>query len=360
MRPEQTRKELQNFLKQNKFRDCHVVVMPDFFLDRIINLPWTPAEFQTLTSNVTKRKGGSLDGIPQTDMKGGNAINVASALANLGIKVTPIICTNDLGLQQIKYHFKNTPMDTSHVKTIGNASITTALEFQQQNDKVNVMLRDLGSLAEFGPKNLNQDDYRLIEAAEYLCLFNWAGTLKFGTALAETVFGYAKSKGRKTFFDTADPTPKTKEIPKLITKVLKTDNIDILSLNENEAITYASHLDEEFKAKHGRVEHAESAMEAARTLAKHLTARIDLHTSVFSATLRGSKEVVVPTFNVKVLRATGAGDAWNAANLLGDHNGLSDECRLTLANAVSACYLSSKDGNHPTKEKLAAFLKANP
>ena len=75
--------------------------------------------------------------------------------------------------------------------------------------------------------------------------------------------------------------------------------------------------------------------------------------------MRGNKEVVVPTFNVKVLRATGAGDAWNAGNILGDHNGLSDECRLTLANAVSACYLSSEDGMHPTKEKLAAFLRAN-
>jgi sugar/nucleoside kinase (ribokinase family) len=100
-------------------------------------------------------------------------------------------------------------------------------------------------------------------------------------------------------------------------------------------------------------------MEAARILAIRLQARIDLHTSVFSATLRGSNEVVVPAFNVKVLRATGAGDAWNAGNLFGDHNGLSDECRLTLANAVSACYLSSEDGVYPSKEKLAAFLKAN-
>jgi len=101
-------------------------------------------------------------------------------------------------------------------------------------------------------------------------------------------------------------------------------------------------------------------MEAARILAAFLHARIDLHTSAFSATLRDGKEVVVPTFNIKVLRATGAGDAWNAGNLFGDHNGLSDECRLTLANAVSANYLSSEDGIYPSKEKLAAFIKANP
>ena len=360
MRLEQCRNELQNFLLENKHRDCQFVVMPDFFLDRIINLPWNLEEFSNLVSGVANRKGGSLDGVSQTDMKGGNAINVASALASLGVKVTPIICTSEIGLQQLKYHFKNLPIDLSHVKICGKSSITTALEFQHRNEKTNVMLRDLGSLAEFGPNNLNQDDYALLKAADYLCLFNWAGTLKFGTSLAEAVFGYAKSRGCKTFFDTADPTPNAKEIPTLLTRVLKSDYVDILSLNENEAVTYASFIDENFKAKQGRLENAESAMEAARILAAFLHARIDLHTSAFSATLRDSKEVVVPTFNIKVLRATGAGDAWNAGNLFGDHNGLSDECRLTLANAVSANYLSSEDGIYPSKEKLAAFIKANP
>ena len=93
---------------------------------------------------VAKRKGGSIDGIPQTDMRGGNAINVASALAHLGVDVTPIICTSEFGMQQIKYHFQNTPLDLSHVKTSGKTSITTALEFRNKNGKTNVMLRDLG------------------------------------------------------------------------------------------------------------------------------------------------------------------------------------------------------------------------
>ena len=98
-------------------------------------------------------------------------------------------------------------------------------------------------------------------------------------------------------------------------------------------------------------------MEAARVLAKLLPARIDLHTTAFSATFKGKKEVVVPAFKVKVFRATGAGDAWDAGNILGDHNGLSDESRLMLANAVAACYLSDPDGLHPTKEKLSSFLR---
>jgi sugar/nucleoside kinase (ribokinase family) len=66
---------------------------------------------------------------------------------------------------------------------------------------------------------------------------------------------------------------------------------------------------------------------------------------------------VVPAFKIKALRATGAGDAWNAGNIFADANGFSDECRLTLANAASACYLKSADGTHPTRERLIRFLK---
>jgi sugar/nucleoside kinase (ribokinase family) len=356
----QCKRELKNFLEQKKPKECKVVVLPDFFLDRHINLNWNPSEFSGLIADVAKRKGGSIDGIPQADMRGGNAINVASALANLGAKVTPIVCTSEFGLQQIKYHFKDTPIDTSHIKIHVKASITTALEFKNKNEKTNVMLRDLGALADFGPANLNESDYALIEDADYTCLFNWAGTLKFGTALAQAVFDRAKTKGKgKTYYDTADPTPNSGAIAELMETVLKPNQVDILSLNENEAIIYAALLNETLDDKKEHLEFAELAIEAARILAKHLPARIDLHTTVFSATLKGKTEVVVPTFKVKVLRATGAGDAWNAGNILGDRNGLSDECRLMLANAVSACYLSDPEGKHPTWTKLSTFLRDN-
>ena len=76
------------------------------------------------------------------------------------------------------------------------------------------MLRDLGALADFGPSNLNEDDYGLFEEADYVCLFNWAGTLKFGTALGRSGFWAGQSRRQcKTFYDTADPNPNAKEHP---------------------------------------------------------------------------------------------------------------------------------------------------
>jgi ribokinase len=349
--------KLLGFLKKDPEK-CEVAVMPDFFHDRLINLDCDAAGFSSAIADIVERKGGSIDGIEQTDIRGGNAINMASALATLGAHVTPIVCTNKIGVQQLKFYLKKYRVNFSHVKIAEKASVTTALELKTENGKANVMLRDLGTLADFGPSDLTDRDYELIENADYVCLFNWAGTRKYGTKLAETVFGRVKTKGKgRTYYDTADPTPNKEKIPELMKNVLETNLLDVLSLNENEAFCYASLLSGEIRARRGKRRFDELALDAARVLAKHLPARIDLHTTVFSATVTNKKEVVVPSLKVKALRATGAGDAWNAGNILGDANALSDECRLALANAVAAYYISDPEGLHPTRRKLVKFVK---
>jgi sugar/nucleoside kinase (ribokinase family) len=332
--------------------------MPDFFLDRLISLDCDPSHFSQMVKDVTRRKGGSIDGIVQTDTRGGNAVNTAAGLAALGVNVWLIVCTNRLGFEQINFHLKPYGVDTSRVKLLKNASLTTALEFKTENGKANVMLRDLGSLADFGPDNLTGEDYELIERADYVCLFNWAGTRNHGTQLAQTVFQRAKSKGKgKTYLDTADPTPNKEKIPELMEKVLRTEQVDILSLNENEAVVYASFLNRGGLRGEEKLPFAELALESARVLAKRLSARIDLHTTSFSATFTSKREVAVPAFKVKTFRATGAGDAWNVGNIMADGNHLSSECRLALANAVSACYLSNAEGTNPSREQLAKFIE---
>lgn len=349
--------DLITFLKQDT-RKIRAIVMPDFFLDRIINLEFDPSQFFSIVKTIAKRKSGSKDGVSQTDLRGGNAINTASALASLGIQVKPIICTSKLGMQQLTFHLKPLGVDLSHVKILDKASITTALEFNSENGKINIMLRDLGSLANFSSANLTDDDYELIESADYVCVFNWAGTRNHGTEFSQNIFQRVKKKGKgKTYFDTADPTPNRENISELMENVLKTRLVDILSLNENEAATYASLLSKGFDLKEDKTPLEELAIESSRLLADQLSARIDLHTTSFSGTFTKNAEKLVPSFKVKALRATGAGDAWNAGNILADGNELPDERRLALANAVSACYLSDPAGAHPTKRKLVSFLK---
>ena len=350
-------KEMLTFLK-SEIREVNVVVMPDFFLDRLISLNYDVKDFSEALGNVVKRKGGSIDEIEQTELRGGNAINTASALAALGIKVTPIVCTSKFGLQLMKFHLKPQMIDFSHVKIFEKLSITTAMELTTKNGKVNIMLRDVGALANFGPRHLSDDDFEAIKNADYVCVFNWAGTRRFGTELAKTVFRHAKTIGKgKTYYDTADPFPNKGKIPELVKNVLQGKYVDILSVNENESICYASQVSNEIEELRKTLKFEELAKESARILASHLSARVDLHTTSFSATFTKKRETVVSAFKVPVLRTTGAGDAWNAGNILGDAHGLSDDSRLTLANAVAAYYISNPSGTHPARRQLIKFCE---
>jgi sugar/nucleoside kinase (ribokinase family) len=346
-------------LLERDFSGIRVIVTPDFFLDRILTLKATNTVISNKIDKIIKTKGGSIDNINQIDQRGGNAVNTASALAALGISVTPIVCTNMFGARLINYYLDAKRCDLSHVKILEGASRTTALEFPGNGEeRVNVMLRDTGSLANFGPRHFSQEDFRVIEEADYVCVFNWAGTRRFGTRLAETVFRRVKENGKgKTYLDTADPRPNVSAIPELISRVFKQDFLDILSVNENEAVTYASHTGRMKRELKKGLHFEDLAKQAAAFLGRRLRARIDLHTSRFSASFRGDKCTSVPSFQVPVLRATGSGDAWNAGNIVGDAFQLSDECRLTLASLIAAYYISEPSGKHPSKKQLLAFCE---
>jgi ribokinase len=335
--------------------------MPDFFLDRFIDYNEDFEQLSKSVLDVASRKGGSIDGIRQYEIRGGNAANTAVALARLGVRVYPIIHTSQLGLDLLRFYLQQRNLDFSHVKSDGETSITTALEFLHKDERVNIMLRDLGSLADFGPSSLSSHDYQALAETDYVCIFNWAGTRKHGTELARTVFKHVKNNGKaKTYFDTADPLPNKDKILTLMRDVLQTDLVDILSLNENEAIVYAGQLEPEkleaLKKKHKKIERL--AMESAKMLSNYLSARIDIHTTTFSATLMKNKEpTMIPTLKIPVKRVTGAGDSWNAANIYADANNFPDKSRLAFANAFAAYYITNQKAEHPTLSRLKNFIQ---
>jgi sugar/nucleoside kinase (ribokinase family) len=349
--------ELLHSLEQvEPAREFNVVVMPDFFLDRLIAYEGDTKQLYKALAEVERRKGGSIHGIKQSELRGGNAANTAAALAALGAKVHPIINTSPLGLRLLKLYLEPLGVDLSHVKDYGEISLTIAFELTHRDERVNVMMSALGSLEKFGPADLTSEDFQLLQEADYVCVFHWAGTRRWGTELAEKVFTHVKSEGKgKTYYDTSDPTPKKEEIPKLLKKVLLTDIVNILSVNENEAFCYATQLSKKVSTLEQTLKTSELAKECARILANKLSARVDLHTTTFAGSFTRKDEVIVPAFKVPVLRATGAGDAWNAGSIFGDALGLSGSCRLTLANAVAAYYISDPAGEHPTLSKLMDF-----
>jgi sugar/nucleoside kinase (ribokinase family) len=60
-----------------------------------------------------------------------------------------------------------------------------------------------------------------------------------------------------------------------------------------------------------------------------------------------------------VYRSTGAGDAWNAANIFADLLGFADDERLLFANIFAGVYISSPDIVHPTIDTVINFIKHN-
>ncbi len=353
--------ELLSYLSKFKPKLVDVAVMPDFFLDRFILWSGDVKDFSRSILEVADRKGGSIDGVVQMELRGGNAVNTAAALAVLDINVFPIVYTNQLGLALLKLYLQPLNVDLSYIKVDGTASTTSALEFTYKGEKRNVMLRDLGPLEKFGPKNLTEEDYTLLEKMDYTCVFNWAGTRRYGTELAEAVFSYVKTKDRgKTYYDTADPLSNKPKISELIKKILLRHNlIDILSLNENEAITYATYIAPKQTAELQKQHKSMPALarECAKILAQKLECRIDLHTTTYSATFSKSESIIIPTFRVKMLRATGAGDAWNAGNIYADANDFPFDLRLTFANAVAAYYIRSPTCEHAQLPQLRRFLR---
>lgn len=348
--------ELLDCLKQIKPKEFKVVVMPDFFLDRLITYNCNVKELAKAMDEVARRKGGGIHGIIQMEMRGGNAANTAAALAKLGAKVCPIINTSPLGLHLLRFYLKPLGVDLSHVKTQGDMALDTIFELLHEGERVNVMMGSLGSLPDFGLNSLAKADFEALRQADYVCIFHWACTRRFGTELAEEVFRYVKEEGRgKTYYDTSDPTPNLEAVSNLMNRVLLGRHIDVLSVNENEAFWYASQLSQDINLLRQKLEADELAIECARILAKHLSARIDLHTTTFAGSFTQKKEVIVPAFKVQVLRSTGAGDAWNAGNIFGDALNLPDACRLTLANAVAAYYISHPAAEHPTLPQLTEF-----
>ena len=308
-------------------QELHVVLLPDFFVDHFLTLDAFEDAFEKI-KNIYEQGGGNLPGIPQMITSGGNASNTALTLSRLGINTHLITKTNDFGLHLLEYFLGRHGVDLSYVKTDGKLSITTALEFGETH--TNVMVGDVGSVSDFSFDVLNDKDLELISNSDMVCMLCW-NLNSMGTNLAKKTFSFAKQHNTKTFLDTGDPSPRTNEINGLI---------------ENE-LRYYSNI--ETKSK-------DDIVNAAISLKKKIPARIDLHTSSFTCTV--NKECkVVPTPDIsKKYRATGAGDTWNAGDILGELLGFNDDERLLFASCVAGCYISSLQPIHPDLDQVIKFI----
>jgi sugar/nucleoside kinase (ribokinase family) len=327
--------DLVERLKEPISFESKVVIMPHFCLDNLILFKGDYESFMNNFQSIVNQGGGNIP-VSQHIQIGGKAANCANALAALGIRPYLIAKTSKLGYILLNHFFPENNVDISHVKRDGELAITSSIEL----DEANVMISDSGSLLEFGPGYLTQDDEDLVREADYVLISDW-GLNNKGTELARHVFHLVKDNGKgKTYFDPGDPSPKGEnigdEVLKLTKEVIGQGLIDVFSLNLQEA--------EKFQG-----------IDYLRTMA-----RVDLHTKDFAKSFFGFKDTEeIPVFDLKPHQLTGAGDAWNAGNIFGEVLGLSDEHRLLLANSVAGYYISDSHGKHPSIMELIEFLKSH-
>jgi sugar/nucleoside kinase (ribokinase family) len=330
-------------INQKELQDYDIVMLPDFFVDHVLSLDAVEQTCATVQSIATQG-GGNVPGIEQRIHQGGNAANTSLGLARLGM-TTHLICQTDaFGLYLLQYFLGKNNVDLSGVKNDGSLAMTTALEFQKQH--ANIMLGDPGSVAHFSFDQLTEHDHELITSANLVGVTNW-NLNHFGTDLASNVLQLAHTHNVRTFFDSGDPSPRKDDIPELIEKVLKNLDLDIFGLNENELRYYT-----------GKTNKTQSEiLNAGESFKKKISARVDLHTSSFSCSFHDNKTVIDTIQLSKIYRFTGAGDAWNAANIFADLLGFADDERLLFANIVAGQYISSPEGIHPTVDMVIDFIK---
>ncbi|MHB2035293.1 MAG: carbohydrate kinase family protein [Nitrososphaerales archaeon] len=331
-----------------------ISVMPDYFVDRFVRI-------DSLNDLVAKMKrrgieggGGSVRGIRQTELKGGNAVNIGYALGVLGANVNLIAIADSFAADMLRSTFRKLPnVDLQIVN--GKPGYTTAFEFEERNRHVNVMISDVGHLANFGGTELSQRNLKSIAQSEIVAVVNWSANRK-GNNLCKKVFSLAKKNGAKTLFDPADVSSQKHLLPELKRSVFDEGLVDFISLNENEARIISGIL---FNYKLPRVHSVVELKKTAKILSEGTGSTVDLHTRDLSISASGNEVISKACYRIRQKTVTGAGDVWAAADIVGYLTAMSIEDRLSFANSAAGLYVSRESAATPSLSELLGFMEAN-
>ena len=338
-------------LEQLNF-DQKVVVLPDFFLDRIIKIDSKDELFRMINSKTTIG-GGSIRGADTFDIKGGNAVNVAYCLAKLGLSVKLFTIADDFGKSVLRTVFSKFGKSVDLEIKNGKHGSTTSFEFHD-NEKsfANVMISDVGDNKNFGPGLISQpSDLDIINSAKAIVLTNWGSNLK-GTDLAQHLFSNTPKAFH--FLDPADIETRKEEFRDMLRELNQV--IDVLSINENECNSLLKACNLDSTASIGQSD-AESVKKCAKLLSSEFDLKIDLHTRIGSAWSDGKEVIFAESFYINPKKLTGSGDCWDAADLAGYFAGLEPWERLTFSNAYASLYIGRNEFEPPTMVETMEFIR---
>jgi ribokinase len=329
-----------------------IVVMPDFFVDRILTLR-SQKEFCNLLAEKVRFGGGAVRNIGTTERKGGNAVNIAYCLARLGIKNTNLFTIADeFGSAMLRRVFSKFGERVNLRIEYGKHGRTTGLEFLKSSaTKANVMLNDAGDNEYFGSEKIDSDvNLKILENANAVIVVNWGSNLK-GSQLA--TFAFSKSPKSFHYIDPADIESRKDEFRDFLRNI--SNNIHALALNENEANSLGNSLGLNSLLPPNDYDEAD-VKSAAVQISSNLSINTDVHTPIGAASSNGKKVDYASAFEVQAKTLTGAGDSWDSANIRCYLSGISTRERLMFSNAYASLYVQSSDAEPPTMEETLELL----
>ncbi len=338
-----------------------IVIMYDFFLDRIIKVG-SPNSFISSFLEKSKFGGGSMRGFSSYDIMGGNAVNVAYCLASLGAKIILFTMADEIGKSILKNSFSK--FDENDVKLCiveGKHGLTTSFELLSDDiissknvfTKSNIMISDVRENANLGPKDLfkSKNDLEILNNSAAIMILNWATNFK-GSDLVKTTI--TNSPNSFHFLDPADIESRKDEFILLLKEI--SNKLDILSINENECNTLLKKLRCNSDLFLTNNYNKDTVKKSTKLLSSRLNIAIDLHTRIGSCWSDGKDTIFSHSVeNILPKRLTGAGDSWDAADILGHLVNLPHSTRLKFANLYSSYYISKEDRDPATLEEIKEF-----
>ncbi len=306
--------------------------MHDYFVDRLVHVGSLGRLTRSVEAKVAEG-GGGLHGIRQSEIRGGNAVNLAHALGRLGLRTLLITHAEAAHEALLRNSFQGLDVEL-HVKPL-RAGLTVAFE-----EKVNVMLGDAGGAADFGPGLLDKTDWEGLRDSDVVCSVNWAANAR-GTELL-VALKRTLGRGKTIFFDPADFRDRLRSFRALLRMISEKGLADWVSMNEEEGKAAAKALG--LRAHDHR--------QVCKGLAAALKVSFDLHGLTESYTSDGLVVSVDKVRRTEPRRLTGAGDVFDAGSIYGRVHKFNDQKRLNFANVAARLYLQSRDPVPPTLDQV--------
>jgi sugar/nucleoside kinase (ribokinase family) len=217
------------------------------------------------------------------------------------------------------------------------------------------MISDVGDISNFDGRSLDHEDIKGLESSDCIALVNWSANRK-GNDLASRIFGLDRRKGRLHFFDPADLAGAGSRVKELVKRIIGRGLVDVVSLNENEArilarILSAGRLPQDYRRQ--------ELLRVSATLHDKLRVTVDVHTTIGSVSSTDQGQTWMPAFGKVRGFLTGAGDIWDAGDIVGHLLGFDAHARLRFANACAYLYVRDRKFGPPTLKQVELFLHLN-